>query len=114
MTLRRSRRGAALVAGFISGEGSFIVEIRKSKAYKAGGRVTLTFKFYQHIRDEYLIRSFVDYFGCGSCYSTPFLKKKGVDYVEYKCQVFQHIYDIIPPFFQKHPIIGVKSLDYQD
>jgi hypothetical protein len=38
------------VAGFISGEGSFIVEIRKSKAYKAGGRVTLTFKFNQHTR----------------------------------------------------------------
>lgn len=95
------------VAGFISGEGSFFVEIRKSKAYKAGGRVVLAFKFNQHIRDEYLIRSLVDYFGCGSCYSYK-------DYIEYKCQVFQHIYDIILPFFQKHPIIGVKSLDYQD
>jgi hypothetical protein len=49
------------VAGFISGEGSFMVEIRKSKALKAGGRVALMFRFNQHIRDEYLIRSFVDY-----------------------------------------------------
>jgi hypothetical protein len=98
------------VAGFISGEGSFSVDIRKSKAFKAGGRVSLAFRFNQHIRDEYLIRSFEDYFGRsagGSCYSYK-------DYVEYKCQTFQHIYDIILPFFKKHPIIGVKSLDYQD
>ena len=38
-----------------------MVEIRKSKALKAGGRVALMFRFNQHIRDEYLIRSFVDY-----------------------------------------------------
>lgn len=95
------------VAGFISGEGSFMVEVRKSKALKAGGRVALMFRFNQHIRDEYLIRSFVDYFGCGNYYSYK-------DYAEYKCQIFQHNYDIILPFFQKYPIIGVKSLDYMD
>src|ERR1700733_8844923 len=49
------------VAGFISGEGSFIVEIINSKALKAGGRVALMFRFNQHIRDEYLIKSFIDY-----------------------------------------------------
>ena len=95
------------VAGFISGEGSFIVDIRESKSYKAGGRVALAFRFNQHIRDDDLIRSFVDYFGCGSYYS---YKK----YAEYKCQSFQHNYDIIIPFFQKYPILGIKSLDFMD
>jgi len=95
------------VAGFISGEGSFSVDLRKSKAYKAGGRVTLAFRFNQHVRDKDLIQSLVDYFGCGSYYSYK-------NYAEYKCQSFEHIYDIIIPFFQKYPIIGVKSLDFTD
>ncbi len=95
------------IAGFISGEGSFTVDIRISKAYKAGGRVTLAFRFNQHIRDKDLIKSFVDYFGCGSYYSYK-------NYAEYKCQYFEHNYDIILPFCQKYPIMGVKSLDFQD
>lgn len=95
------------VAGFISGEGSFIVEIRKTKDAKAGGRVVIGFRFNQHIRDGSLVRSFVNYFGCGSYYSYK-------DYGEYKCQSFQHSYEIILPFFQKYPILGVKSLDFKD
>lgn len=95
------------VAGFISGEGSFTVDVRKSVGYKIGERVSLGFRFNQHIRDESLIRSFVDYFGCGSYFSYK-------DYAEYKCQAFQCNYDIIIPFFQKYHVLGVKSQDFSD
>lgn len=57
------------VAGFISGEGSFSVNITKSKPCETKEHVKLVFRFNQHIRDELLIKSFVNYFGCGSYYS---------------------------------------------
>lgn len=68
------------VAGFTSGDGTFIVSIRDSKSSRASltrpvgpavgasrcatdGRVSLTFALIQHSRDELLMKSLVDYFG---------------------------------------------------
>jgi len=51
------------LAGFTSGEGCFRISIFKS-ATKLGEAVSLIFKISQHTRDEQLIKSFVEYFGC--------------------------------------------------
>ena len=72
------------VAGFTSGDGSFKVNIRESEAYKVGGRVAIIFVLTQHIRDELLIRSLVNFFGCGQSYSYK-------DYTEFKCQTFRFL-----------------------
>jgi len=85
------------VAGFTSGDGSFKVNIRESEAYKVGGRVAIIFVLTQHIRDELLIRSLVNFFGCGQSY---FYK----DYTEFQCQTFLDNYEKILPFFRKYPI----------
>jgi hypothetical protein len=95
------------VAGFASGDGSFWISIRVSKAFQAGGRVTLVFVLTQHVRDEQLMKKFIDYFGCGQSYSYK-------DYAEFKCQTFLDNYEKILPFFRKYPIIGVKSGDFED
>lgn len=95
------------VAGFASGDGSFIINIRESKVMQAGGRVALTFVLTQHSRDEPLMRSLVNFFDCGQSYSYK-------DYAEFKCQAFQANSEKILPFFRKYPIIGVKSQDFED
>jgi len=46
------------MAGFVSGEGSFSVLADKS--------VSLSFRISQHTKDQQLLKSFVDYFGCGN------------------------------------------------
>ena len=79
------------VAGFTSGDGCFKVSIRESKLCKAGGRVVLVFILTQHNRDEFLLNSMVNFFGCGQTF-------KYKNYAEYKCQSFQHNYEIILPF----------------
>ena len=53
------------IAGFTEGEGCFYILITKSNAYTTGSKVQLKFKLTQHIRDEELLKSLVDYFGCG-------------------------------------------------
>ena len=95
------------VAGFTSGDGSFKVSIRTSKAYKVGGRVAIIFVLTQHIRDELLLKSLVNFFKCGHTYSYE-------NHAEFMCQSFSDNYEKILPFFRKYPIIGIKSKDFED
>jgi len=97
------------IAGFTSGDGCFKISIRESKPYKAVRRshVEILFILTQHIRDELLLKSFIDFFDCGHTYSY-------LNYIEFKCQSFKDNYEKILPFFQKYPIFGVKALDFED
>ena len=95
------------VTGFTSGDGCFKVSIRESKLYKTGSRVVLLFVLTQHIRDEFLLKSMVDFFGCGQTFNYK-------DYIEFRCQSFKKNYENILPFFYKYPILGVKAQDFED
>lgn len=97
------------IAGFTSGEGSFMVSITNRSSYKPGALVTLSFRVVQHSRDECLMKSFPAYWGCGKYYYSD----KG-DHGDFRVEKFSDIYEIIIPFFHKYPIIGVKSADFQD
>jgi hypothetical protein len=107
LPLNNTKLDPQWVAGFTSGDGCFKVSIRESKLYKTGSRVALLFVVTQHIRDELLLKSLIDFFGCGQTYSYK-------DYIEFRCQSFIDNYEKILPFFYKYPIIGVKSQDFED
>ena len=53
------------LAGFTSGEGCFFVFTRESANFKQGMEVGLRFQITQHFRDTELLRSLIEYFGCG-------------------------------------------------
>jgi hypothetical protein len=89
------------VAGFTSGEGHFQVAFAKNRYSH------LTFKINRHDRDEHLMKSLIEYWGCGNYYPS---EKRG-DYIVSK---FSHITGILIPFFKENPILGVKALDFQD
>lgn len=95
------------VAGFVSGEGNFLIGIYKSLASKSGFHCYLRFKVSQDCRDEFLLRSFITFFGCGSC-----VRSKNL--VEFICVNTKYINNIILPFFIKYPVLGVKALDFND
>ena len=57
------------LAGFTSGEGSFIVIITANRTCSTGFQVVLVFHVSQHVRDEKLMRSFIIYLGCGKTYT---------------------------------------------
>jgi len=95
------------LSGFTSGEGSFRIKLYKSSSLeKLAG---LNFSISQHIKDEPLMRSLVSYFGCGR-YTARSNKPLG----EYECTKLSDINEKIIPFFIKHPIVGIKSLDFTD
>uniref|UniRef100_UPI002001A5FD hypothetical protein n=1 Tax=Exserohilum turcicum TaxID=93612 RepID=UPI002001A5FD len=70
---------------------------------------SLLFKITQHEKDEVLLTAIKEYFNCGYCY----LRKKE-NTIDFKVTKFSVVNEIIIPFFIKNPILGVKSLDFND
>ena len=70
----------------------------------------LRFSIHLHIRDLEVLKAISTYFN-------EFSEKK-VTLTEKSCQLqiskFSDINNIIIPFFNKHPILGMKSLDFID
>ena len=98
------------LAGFVDGEGCFYVNVTKSKSYSVGFRVGISFSISQHIRDEFLLTKFMDYLGCGNIEKVS-TRSNGVTFVVYK---FSDLIHKIIPFFHNYPLLGVKSMDFQD
>ena len=68
-----------LIAGFVSGEGSFSINIAKSSSCKTGTRVWSSFQLTQHSWDVELMKALVGFLGCGGYYLNS--KKDVGDYV---------------------------------
>lgn len=98
--------GSQWIAGFTSGEGSFIVKLRKSSGYKTGSQVLLRFQLAQHSKDEQLMRSFIKFFNCGNVYINK-------EYLYYQVEVFKDNIEKIIPLFAKYQIEGVKAQDFK-
>lgn len=97
------------IRGFVDGEGSFCVHTQKSKTTKLGESVGLEFTISQHIRDEQLIKSLVQYLGCGRTR----LDSRG-SLIYFVVTRLSDIIEKILPFFVKSPLIGNKALDLGD
>ena len=81
--------------------------VYKSSCSKLGFAVRINLTITQHVRDELLMRSLIEYLGCGTVYF------KG-EAVKYRVTNFTDLIDKVIPFFKKHPIVGVKSQDFED
>ena len=71
--------------------------VARSRAYYAP-LVKLSFILTQSNRDEYLIKSLIEYLGCGNTSLDP----RGT--IDFKVTNFSSIKDIIVPFFIKYPL----------
>jgi hypothetical protein len=96
------------LVGFTDAEGCFSVIKFKSQTSKLGEAVKLSFILTQSIRDEDLMKSLIEYLGCGN----TTLDSRGT--IDFKVTNFTSIRDIIIPFFDKYRLQGNKSLDFSD
>jgi hypothetical protein len=94
------------LSGFVSAEGCFLIGIAKSNLYSTGYQVYLNFIITQHIRDELLMKSLIDYLGYGR------LSRKR-DIYELQVSKFSDVEKIVA-FFEKYPILGEKAKDFID
>jgi LAGLIDADG endonuclease len=104
------------IAGFTSGDGSFQVRLRKLNT-NIGYRVSLLYSFHLHIRDLDVLKGLATYFSSNSKNLISNEKKVGISEdksVHLQIAKFSDINEKIIPFFDKYPIEGVKSLDFED
>jgi hypothetical protein len=97
------------LAGFVAGEGCFFIRIGKSLSHKLGVGIRLVFTITQHVRDEKLLRSFIEEFRCGKIIS-----RSNVSTIEFEVTKFKEIINIIIPYFSKYPLQGDKVKDFND
>jgi hypothetical protein len=93
----------------MSGEGSVYVRIRKSSTHQIGFQVELILQITQHTRDEQLLLSFIDYFGCGR-----YRLRKGGMSGDFIVGRLSDLTEKMIPFFETYPILGVKAKDFED
>jgi hypothetical protein len=104
------------IAGFTSGDGSFQIRLRKLNT-NIGYRVSLLYSFHLHIRDLDVLKGLATYFSNNSKNLISNEKKVGISEdksVHLQIAKFTDINEKIIPFFEKYPIEGVKSLDFED
>lgn len=97
------------LVGFIAGEGCFYIRMWASQSHKLGVGIRLVFTITQHARDEKLLRSFIEEFGCGKI-----IVRSGVSTLEFEVAKFLDITEKIIPFFSKYPLQGEKVKDFND
>jgi hypothetical protein len=97
------------LAGFVGGDGSFIIHIHKSSSHKIGFAVKLKFQITQHTRDTQLMKSLIEYLDCGWYKVRP--NGLAGDFI---VASFTDINDKVIPFFKLHSPQGVKALDFTD
>ena len=81
------------IAGFVDGEGSFNVSLRKKPDHTMGWQVVLTFNVAQ--KESYILSQIKKYLGCGRLQ----FRKDGVCY--YVCANPISLKERVVPFFQK-------------
>ena len=74
-----------------------------------GYRVQLRFRISQHSREIELMEKLVEYFGAGKIYN--YAGKSAINLTIFD---FTEISQIIIPFLNKTPLLGIKFYDYLD
>jgi hypothetical protein len=96
------------VAGFTSGEGCFMVRVRKPSV-SPRGLCELIFQITQHTRDEQLLLKIKNYFDCGR-----YRERTGGLAGDFIVTKLSDLIKNIIPFYEKYPVIGVKARDFVD
>ena len=78
-----------------------------SASHAIGYQVQLRFQITQQSRDKFVMERLISYLGCG------YISVRG-DIVDFYVTKFTDTTDKIIPFFEKHPIIGIKLDNYKD
>lgn len=107
------------VAGFASGDGSFYTKLTQ---YKDTFHTGCVFKITLHLKDTALLEGLYDYlskyFPNISFNKYNSRTNKGIFFskqtVSLNISNIQDIGNIVIPFFDKYPVLGVKKMDYND
>jgi hypothetical protein len=97
------------ISGFVQADGTFGLGYGASRRYKLGYGCDPSFRVSQDVRDIILLERIILTLGCGKIRG-PYSDRAVCDI---HVKGIKYISDIIIPFFNKYPLHGAKSLDFQ-
>lgn len=89
------------IAGFVDGEGSFNVSLKKRKDYKSSWKITASFNVSQN--ERFILAKIKDTLKCGTLRE----RKDGVIY--YEVTNINSLHESVIPFFEKFSFISIKK-----
>ncbi len=89
------------IAGFVDGEGSFNVSLKKRVDYKNSWKITASFNISQN--ERFILAKIKDTLKCGTLRE----RKDGIIY--YEVTNINSLYESIIPFFQKFGFLSIKK-----
>ncbi len=95
------------IVGFVDGEGCFHIGINKNTTMKSGFQVLPEFTVTQHEKDIKVLYALKSFFGCGV------VRVNHGDRYCYRVRGFDHLKNIIIPFFEKHKLLTAKRIDFE-
>ncbi len=94
------------ITGFVDGEGSFMIRVRKNSKYRLGFTVEAVFSVTLHKKDIMILQEIQTYFGIG------YVRKDVNNNVKFRVESVRDIVNKIIPHFDKYPLITQKLADY--
>lgn len=99
------------VSGFIAGEGSFSIGIRKNRTSSKNLIFYFNFSITQHSKDFELMKLFISFFDCGNI---KVRSSNKISRCDYYVQDLNSIVNKIIPHFEKYSLENIKKSDYSD
>jgi hypothetical protein len=96
------------ITGLTDGEGSFMISVKKSLAYRQHWKVQALFVITLHKKDLELLKRIQSFFGgIGS------IDRKGEDILQFRIFSIEQITNIIIPHFDKYQLLTQKKADFE-
>jgi hypothetical protein len=95
------------IVGFVDGEGCFHIGVNKNPTMTCGYQVLPEFTVTQHENNIKVLYALKSYFGCGV------VRVNHGDRYCYRVRGFDHLKQIIIPFFEKHKLLTTKRIDFE-
>jgi hypothetical protein len=99
------------VSGFIAGDGSFVLGIRKKYVNNKAFGIYYNFNITQHSKDFELMKLFITFFNCGK---TRIRSDKMRTRCDYWVQDLNSLKNLIIPHFEIYSLNNIKELDFLD
>lgn len=100
---------AQWIVGFLDGQGSFHIGIKKNKELQTGFQILPEFVIVQHFRNIKVLYALKTFFGCGVVRSNS----SNGQFYAYKVRDFSQLRDLILPFFEKHKLKTIKRVQFE-
>lgn len=111
--IHRAKLPPHFVVGFIEGEGSFSVTIRRDEEYQRGVQVRPEFELELRADDQEILERLLVTIGCGKIYDCSYDRYGWYPHVKYKITNAKDLEECFFPFLDKYQLQGKKATVYK-